>query len=190
MIDEHESIFRDLGQGIEEERQRFRMLDPISQNLERASHGFALAVLLVVAPLFLFGKDAVLGFAAAALRDPARHGVAIAAWGSAMGYALARGLAGASRIRGLRDGLRKTAASGGFLFWSVVAAFLFLMVFPSPLGGWVFLLLDLVLWTAAYKALSFAAQIYFLSRDPVESGREQVAEDIEREKFSWKRLFK
>jgi len=104
-----------------ERSQKFQRLSPVEQNLQRASHGAALIVLVLLAVIFAFRVRDIPGFFIRAATDPAD------AWPGLLllvplAYGLARFLAGVRRSWGVRDGLLATRsfvklAIGGLGWW-------------------------------------------------------------------------
>lgn len=87
-----------------ERSQRFRMLSPIEQNLQRASHGAALIVLVLLFVYFIVGLNEARAWFPSFMRNPSD------AWPGLLlvlpvAYGLPRFLTGAKRCWGQRDAL-------------------------------------------------------------------------------------
>jgi hypothetical protein len=104
--------------------EKFRRLDPIEQNLRRASQGIALPVVIVAAAVLFFGPSARQDFVAAFIADPASwpRAVFLAAL---LACCLVRAGVGMQRSAGTRDALLAAralvkfalGAAGVFYLW-------------------------------------------------------------------------
>jgi hypothetical protein len=93
-----------------ERSQKWASLSPIEQNLQRASHGIALGVLVPFGTLAIFGKRSIADAAAAVPVDPVGHGLPAAGLAALLLYGVARFVVGWRRSAGVREGLLATRA--------------------------------------------------------------------------------
>jgi hypothetical protein len=95
---------------VQERRRAWRLLSPVEQNLRRASHGFALVVSTVAAVLFVYGATGVRDFFPWAVAHPEQAWPGALFFGGLIAVGMARFLAGASRVAGVRDRLLQARA--------------------------------------------------------------------------------
>src|SRR5215467_5423795 len=104
--------------------QRFQMLPPIEQNIQRASHGAAFVVILLLLGFVLYGigPGKIGDDTRMLIADPQDHWALVAAL-VLFAYGAVRFVVGARRVWGARDGLRAARAVvkigiGGILLFS------------------------------------------------------------------------
>jgi hypothetical protein len=144
-----------------ERAQKFRQLSPVEQNLQRASHGFALAVFVLLATFGMYGWRAVLGVFPRLAADPAGAWPAVLFFGGLFAYGFARFLAGVRRSAGTRDGLLAFRAllklaiglAGSWFFWRAATVPARSISANAALLG--FVLLVISLWCALTGAVRF-----------------------------------
>lgn len=88
-----------------EQSQRFQRLTPVEQNLQRASHGFALMVFVLFLAFGMYGVSGVVGFFSQFVANPGDHWIGALIFGGVFVYGLVRFLAGVHRSAGVRDWL-------------------------------------------------------------------------------------
>ncbi|MEO8630404.1 MAG: hypothetical protein ABI612_20245 [Betaproteobacteria bacterium] len=162
------------------------MLDPVTQNLRRAGNGFALMVMLLVAPFVLFGLRGVWEYVTEFFGDPGNNWFYAAVYGGLFAFGLIRFLIGANRAAGARDALH---ISRNIFFFAVFFGISLYLAARWPwtditTSGWGYGGLMLILGLVVWHALSFGMQIT-LSFWPRHSARRMVAGHIEEEEFRW-----
>lgn len=155
--------------------ERFRRLSPHEQNLQRASHGIALPVVIAAAAALFLGPSAPQDFVAALVRDPASMWPPAVLLGGLFAYCFVRARAGMQRVVGDPDGLLIPRARVKFiggaagLFW----------LWPAGTGLARGLLL-LSLWCAVTGAVRYL----LLIRRP-SSAAAMVQASIDANEFEW-----
>lgn len=142
-----------------ERLQKWATLSPIEQNLQRASQGIALAVLVPFGALAIFGKRGIGDAVAAVPVDPVGHGLPAAALAALLIYGIARFVVGWRRCAGVREGLLATRA---FIKLAISSA-LTMWMFSNLQFDWnntdgqevAFAYLVLPLWLAITGAVRF-----------------------------------
>ena len=110
-----------------ERAQRFRQLNPVEQNLQRASHGFTLAAFVLIAVFGMYGWSGV----SLLFTNPAQALPGAIVFGGLFVYGFARFLAGVRRSAGVRDGLLASRA----VLKLVIGVVVFLFVYQSVNAG-------------------------------------------------------
>jgi len=110
-----------------ERAQKFRQLSPVEQNLQRASHGFALAAFVLFAVFNMYGWRGI----SLLVSNPAQALPGAIFFGGLFAYGLARFLAGVRRSAGVRDWL---LASRAFIKM-VIGVFFFLFIYSAFNAG-------------------------------------------------------
>ena len=158
---------------------QWHALNPVEQNLQRASHGAAYIV-LPLAALWLAGPDVIGAFfarCAPAVRFVA--GVACAVW---FAVAIARLCAGWRRSSTVRDGLLagrafcKLPVGGGLLCWRLPHDLLAPWLYPVASGSLFFL----GLWLAVTGLVRFVLLVR-----PAGRALPEVEGDIAAHEFDW-----
>ena len=161
---------------------QFGLLDPIEQNLQRASHGMAFMLLPVIAALYLFGPGEVGNDVAALGLDPRAHALASALLGLGVllfVYGFARFKAGWRRCAGVRDGLLAAGAfvrlaAGVGVCWVLLGSNL---ANDRLLAGALFLV---PLWLAITGFVRFVVLVR-----PAGRALPEVEDDIAASEFDW-----
>jgi hypothetical protein len=138
--------------------EKFRRLDPVEQNLRRASSSIALPVVILAAAVLFFGPSAPQDFVAAFVADPTSPPAVFLA--ALLACCLVRGVVGVHRSAGTRDALLAAralvkfalGAAGVFYLWPGNVDLSRLADVPP----WVWRALVLVaLWCAVSAAVCF-----------------------------------
>ena len=169
-----------------ESQQKWRMLDPVEQNLRRASQGFALVVFVLLAVFYLYGVSGVAGFFVNLVTNPGQAWPAAVFFGGLIAYGLVRFLVGARRLAGVRDGLRTASALVKLALGLAVTLYLW-RTYPwgqLVASAWGFYGLALVFAVALWNVLTGAVRVAVLSW-PRGSAYELVSGHIEQEEFTW-----
>jgi hypothetical protein len=150
-------LLGELSQHFLEQRQAWRQLDAVTQNKIRASHGFALVVMTMAGVgglCFLYGWHIVPDYFDRLYRDPAHEWREAALVGGLIVFGLTRGLIGARRLAGLRDGTHTGKELMRLLIGGSVAVWL-ARLYPWPAGTdlWVVVGGLIVFAIAAFNAL-------------------------------------
>jgi hypothetical protein len=148
----------------QERTQRFQRLSPVEQNLQRASHGFAVVAFVLLALFGMYGWRGVLNFFPWLYRDPADAWVGLL-FLVPLAYGSARCLYGVRRSVGMRDGLLAFRAftklavglAGSWFFWRVGNALGRSMSLPAALV-WA-LLMGVSAWMFITGSVRFAVLV-------------------------------
>jgi hypothetical protein len=168
------------------ERSRsFQRLSPLEQNLQRASHGAAVIVLVLIAVFFTFGIAGVLLFVPHLVTNFADTwpGLLVLV---PLAYAIPRLVAGVRRCQGARDGLLATRAAVKFLLGLVALPVLWSNTVARVAApdfwlacGWL-LLNAVAVWLIVTGAVRFALLMW-----PRRAAYTMVADSIAANEFQW-----
>jgi hypothetical protein len=134
---------------VVERAQRFRSLDAIEKELQRASHGAALILLPPLIAVWLFGLGGTAELIASFVRDPRANALPAVLLAAITIYGMARFYAGVGNCAGAQDKVRKQRAFLKLAFGAGLLVWLFRSAPPESAATGdirIFALIVLALW--------------------------------------------